>query len=170
MEKLHPKVKWAFRINSYFMFFFLLVFLGFGFFMSMTQSKIGLGSLIWIFVLGLIIIIFLVELFVHLTYINWKYEFTPDSLKIEKGVIVKRYNSIPYERVQNVDITRGILARILGFSSIEIHTAGYSGMHHARRGTHSEGYLPGVSVQAAEKIREFLIKKISHKKSTHSGL
>ena len=97
-------------------------------------------------------------------YRNWKYEFTHDSLKIEKGVIIKKYKSIPYERIQNVDITRGILARIAGFSTIDIQTAGYSA-YAAKGGVgQSEGHLPAVSIEGAEQIREFLMKRITHNK------
>lgn len=168
MEKLHPRVKWIFRVNSYSGLLFFALFFIFLVFGISAGEGVKIANGFFIFPIGLIFFVIIVELFVHLTYINWKYEFTPNSLKIEKGVIIKSYKSIPYERVQNVDITRGILARILGLSSIEIQTAGYSMHYNSRRGGHSEGHLPGLSVEAAEHIREFLMKKISGKKS--SGL
>jgi putative membrane protein len=122
-----------------------------------------LSSLIIFPLVALLLAILIGELFVHWVYKNWKYEFTEDSLKIEKGVIVKRYKSIPYGRIQNVDITRGILARIVGFSTVDIQTAGYS-MYagSGRGGMFSEGHIPAVSIEHAEEIREFLVKKISH--------
>jgi putative membrane protein len=101
-----------------------------------------------------------------MAYNRWFYEFTDTQLRVEKGIIWKRYSNIPYQRVQNVDITRGIIARICGFSSVNIQTAGYSVPANARG--HSEGYIPAVDVKEAEKIREFLMKKINKKSS--SGL
>lgn len=95
------------------------------------------------------------------------YEFTSNQLRVERGIIWKRYSNIPYQRIQNVDITRGIIARICGFSSVNIQTAGYS-MPANGRGVHSEGYLPAVSVKEAEQVREFLMKEIS--KNNKSGL
>ena len=110
-----------------------------------------------------------------MSYTRWFYEFTHDGIKIEHGIIWKKYTSIPYERVQNVDINRGIIARIFGFSTVEIETAGQSGMGGAygfrfgRRGRgqyKSEGHLPAIDMNDAEKIREFVMKKI---KQVHRG-
>ena len=98
------------------------------------------------------------EVYSRLAYKNWKYELTSHEIKLERGIIWKRYSAIPFERVQNIDIQRGILARMLGFSTLNIQTAGYH--MPARGGGVSEGYIPAVSVKDAEEIRDFLIKKI----------
>jgi len=86
-------------------------------------------------------------------------------MKIEKGVIWKKYISIPYERIQNVDIYRGILARILGLSDLHIQTAGYSA--YGKHGMGSEGRFPGLDTRTAEQLREQLVKRA---KGTRQGL
>jgi membrane protein YdbS with pleckstrin-like domain len=101
-----------------------------------------------------------------LSYRFWKYEITEDAVRIERGVIWKKYISIPYERIQNVDIYRGVLARILGLSTLNIQTAGYSGAGR-HGGIASEGNIPGISVDIAEQLRDDLIKRA---KSTRQGL
>ena len=93
-----------------------------------------------------------------MAYKRWFYEFTKEGLKLERGIIWKRYSNIPYERIQNVDVHRGIIARTFGFSSVIIHTAGYSGQAVA------EGNIPAVSVQEAEKLRTFVMNKITKKR------
>lgn len=93
-----------------------------------------------------------------LSYNNWRYEFTHNAIKIEKGIIWKRYISIPYDRVQNIDINRGILARMLGISDLQIQTAGYSAVS---RGQASEGRLPGLDPIIAENLRDNLIDRVS---------
>ena len=159
MESLHPGAKWKFRIEIY---LGLIIFLAF-FFVPFIASTKALQA-IWIF-LSLAIFFFIIligEIFIRWAYRNWKYEFTKEALKIEKGVIVKRYKSIPYERIQNIDITRGIIARMIGFSTVDIQTAGYS-VYPAKGGRgFSEGHIPAVSIARAEQIREFLMKRISH--------
>jgi membrane protein YdbS with pleckstrin-like domain len=123
------------------------------------------GAIIVLLIYGLFFIlsiIIIAEIYARMAYKRWFYEFTDSNLKLERGIIWKRYSNVPYERVQNVDIHRGILARMLGFSSVMIQTAGYSG---AGRGMHTEGYLPAVDIDAAEKIRDFLMKKISKRSS-----
>lgn len=172
MKQLHPGAKWAFRINTYTLFIFLFVIFGW---MLLIPFYSGLeGSAIFYVVYTIILLAFptlliivFAEVYARLSYKFFKYEFTGEQLRIERGIIWKKYSNVPYQRVQNVDITRGIVARICGFSSVNIQTAGYS-MPANGRGFSSEGYIPAVSVDEAEKIREFVMKKIS--KRTGSGL
>lgn len=162
MESIHKGAKWRFRAQAYTFLIFLFLFFVLPMWVSSSEIPFNFKVInyFWIF---LIVYIILAEIFIHLSYLNWKYEFTKDSLKIEKGVIVKKYKSIPYERIQNVDITRGILARIIGFSTVDIQTAGYSAYGKGGAGL-SEGHIPAVTIKRAEEIREFLVKKISGKK------
>lgn len=170
-KQLHQGAKWLFRIRAYLTIFILgffiswfigpifvilgaIVFSG-----SASSNAIGgvlIGILLFI-IFYIILIIIIGEIYSRMSYSRWFFEFTEDNLKIEKGIIWKRYSNVPYERVQNVDIQRGIIARILGFSSVMIQTAGYSAT------ARTEGYIPAVDVQEAEKIREFLMKKIRKK-------
>lgn len=174
-KQLHPGARWLFRIRGYFGALFLVIFLSWFLLPLMAViGKIllgGIGALAVIVLFGFIIyialIIIIAEIYARMAYNRWFYEFTPSNLKIERGIIWKRYSNIPYERVQNVDIHRGILARICGFSSVMIQTAGFS--YSPRGGAWAEGYIPAVGIQEAEQIREFLMKKIS-KKGRSQGL
>lgn len=166
MEHLHSGARWSFRIGAYFSMIFLVVFFSIWFF-SFIAILFGdfSGSFLVTLIVGIILVIIVGEIYARLAYNNWKYEFTKTELKIEKGIIFKTYKSIPYARIQNVDIHRGILARMLGFSTLDIQTAGYSG--YGTRGGRgmSEGHIPAVSVAGAEKIREFVMKSIHHRGS-----
>ncbi len=152
-KELHPAVKISWRIGAYISIIFLT------FFFLILDLKI------FLFIIAVLII--LIEIWIRLSYNRWFYEFTNDNLKIERGVILKRYSNVPYERVQNIDIRRGIIARMFGFSSVIIQTAGYS--YGGARGFGSEGYIPAVSKEEAEKIRDFVMKKIS-KRGRSQGL
>lgn len=166
-KQLHSGAKWQFRIRGYFIGIIWMFILGW---IIISPSIIIIGGLIGkgaAFATGAIIatviiwivaVIIIGEIYSRMSYNRWFYEFTENNLKVEQGIIWKRYSNIPYDRVQNVDIQRGIIARILGFSSVMVQTAGYSG----QRGM-SEGYIPAVSTEEAEKIREFLMKKIGKK-------
>src|SRR3989338_4045613 len=147
-KQLHPGAKWSFRFRAYWGFLFLLIFVGW-FMMVPIIFVLGRAiSIIWLvgfvfFVLYIAIVIAIVEIYARMAYDRWFYEFTGTNLKIERGIIWKHYSNIPYERVQNVDIHSGILARILGFSSVQIQTAGYSAVYSGRGlSVGSEGYLP----------------------------
>jgi len=172
MEKLHPGVKWLWRVKSWFKLIFLSLFImylvvfnlitAFG---DFVHRNLGLVSFT-LFVLWMVIIFVLSEIYARMAYNRWFYEFTPASLKLESGIIWKKYANIPYARIQNVEVRRGIIARICGFSTIDIQTAGFS--HMGRGGILSEGHIPAVNIQTAEKIREFLIRKFE--KRQRSGL
>lgn len=172
-KQLHLGAKWLFRIGGFFGVLFFAFILGTIVVPLVLSSNIETGAVSsglfsWIIAsfFVIFILLFLVEVYAQMAYNRWFYEFTDSQLRVEKGIIWKRYSNIPYQRVQNVDITRGIIARICGFSSVNIQTAGYSVPANARG--HSEGYIPAVDVKEAEKIREFLMKKINKKSS--SGL
>jgi membrane protein YdbS with pleckstrin-like domain len=170
MKHLHPAAKWLFRFRAYFGILFLAI-IGGAWIGGVTGAL--MGNLLAIFVIFFLVIIIIVlvvgEIYARMAYVRWMYEFAPSELKLEKGIIWKSYKSIPYNRVQNVEIHRGILARMFGFSTLDIQTAGYSGGYHRRGGMpRAEGHIPAVDPEAAEKIRKFLMKKIG--KRSGSGL
>ena len=163
MNQLHPGARWQFRIGIYFSFFILSLFLAWFIvpLIAIFFNFIGGESFTWSIILPLFVYLFLIliigEIYARMAYNRWFYEFTDEGLRLERGVIWKKYSNIPYERVQNVDVHRGIIARMLGFSSIMIQTAGYSEAH-------SEGNIPAVDVNQAEQIRTFLMKKITSRR------
>ena len=111
--KLHPGAKWQFRIGGYIFGLFLTIFIG-SFLIGLIGAftlPISLGLTLILFFIILIIVI--IEIIANMAYNRWFYEFTKDGLKIERGIIWKKYSNIPYERIQNVDVTRGIIARML---------------------------------------------------------
>lgn len=160
MNQLHPGAKWNFRIGGYL--FFLIFGILFGMWLLVPLAIfIKTGTIIiTALIIYVILAIIISEIYARMAYNRWFYEFTGDGLRLERGIIWKRYSNIPYGRIQNIDIHRGIMARILGFSTIMIQTAGYS--HPSR--INAEGHIPAVGIQEAEKNREFVMKKISGKK------
>jgi len=164
MKQLHSGAKWIFRLRTYFSLLFLTFILG-SFLVPLMLSlseESSINSFFWNYFLylfsGIIFAVVLGEVYSNLAYKNWKYELTSNEVKLERGIIWKKYSAIPFERIQNIDIRRGILARVLGFSTLDIQTAGY---HVASQGgITAEGNITAVSVKEAEEIRDFLIKKI----------
>ena len=163
MKKLHPGAKWIFRLGAY----AVLIFLGF--FFSVWGAAVlsiffgGTGAIITFILSYIIFIIVFGEIYARMAYNRWFYEFTEHGLKLERGIIWKRYSNIPYDRIQNVDVRRGIIARIIGFSTVDVQTAGYSGYGNGRG--MSEGHIPAVGIAEAEKIRDSVLKKITGKRS-----
>ncbi len=182
MHNLHPGARWLLRLNAYSRFsiiaFILIYFMISFLFDSETYNmwrktsilifgNSFLGGLLVFLFICIIFVLIVGEIYARMAYNRFLYEIGHDNVKIEHGIIWKKYTSIPFERVQNVDIKRGIIARIFGFSTLEIETAGQSGIagyygRGGRRAYHSEGHLPAIDIGDAEKIREFIMKKIKH--------
>lgn len=172
MQKLDPRAIWIFFFRFLLFGLFILIF-AFGWSVEFITSFFDDTLTITVILLwsALLFILYLIFSWVwaKLTYNLFLYQLSEDSFKKEQGVIWKKYVSIPYERIQNVDIHRGVVARILGLSDLYIQTAGSSAVVYGRRmsGIGVEGYLPGLNKAVAEQLREELIKKA---KSSKQGL
>jgi putative membrane protein len=126
--------------------------------LSLSYSFTVSNSPFFAFFIILILYLLVLRLWARLTYKNYFYELTNKSFRKEKGVIAKKYVDIPYSRIQNIDIHRSLLARILGLSDIYIQTAGISGQIVA------EGTLPALDPEEALRLRDELISRIDNKK------
>lgn len=77
-------------------------------------------------------------------YRRFEYELTDETLDIRSGVVSRRNREIPIRRVQNVDITRNVVHRLLGIAQIDLETAG---------GSSTEASLKYVSVEEARRLQ-----------------
>ena len=110
MEKLDPKAVWIFFFQFLSVGLVLALIFGWFFVILTGVGKFGFG---WWVIILLIIIWFLGSYgWAKLYYNLYKFELAEEAFKKEHGVIWKRYVSIPYEKIQNIDIHRGILCRI----------------------------------------------------------
>ena len=142
MQKLDPKTKWLFFVR----YFFSVLALG-----LFVVPTVAAASALIALIVALVLIIG-AYVAAYLSYTCYSYQLADDAFRKEFGVITRRRTSIPYERIQNVDIIRGLLSRMIGLSDLNIQTAGGSSY-----GMRSEGRLPGLSkVQAIEMQTELL--------------
>ena len=75
---------------------------------------------------------------------RFEYELTEDTLDIRSGVVARREREIPYQRVQNVDIRRNAIQRVLGIAAVSFETAG---------GSQTEAKLRFVSFDEAKRLQ-----------------
>ncbi len=161
LRQLDPKAVWLFFLgsSSWFTFMFIWVWLGiFGTGVEGMDSDEVMGYLFK--TIAFVVVLVLVTSFVwaKLKYHFYRYELTDAGFRKELGIISKKYVTIPYDRIQNVDIYRGLLSRILGLSDLNIQTAGMS-MGVGSGGGGSEGRLPALSRGVAEQLRDELIAR-----------
>jgi len=96
-------------------------------------------------------------LWAWLTQRFFRYALKDNYFQKEIGVLYKKSITIPYENIQNIEIDRRILPRLLGLSEIRIDTAS---VH-----TQSEGRLPGLREEEAEQLKEELLRR-AHRAKT----
>lgn len=83
-------------------------------------------------------------------WLHWRfftYQILPGQLVIDRGLINRTRRSIPAERIQDVSITQGPMARVFGLAEVRIETGG---------GEADEGRLDSVSLSEAHRLREVL--------------
>ena len=174
MKQLDPKAVWLFFISFVLRWFFIIIILSIwsSAFLDELDETLESGggfSLSFLNWLWIIIPVFLILCFVwaKLTYYFYRYELTDAGFRKELGVIYKKYVTIPYDRIQNVDIYRGILARLLGLSDLNIQTAGMSATinRYGVSGGGAEGRLPALSREVAEQLRDELIQRARQAKN-----
>lgn len=99
----------------------------------------------------LLAIPFLLILFIAYGVLYWlRYVFYlhGQELRLEYGVFVRKQRYIPFERIQSVQISAGVLQRLLGLVKIQVETAG--------AGNEAEFVLSALPRQKAEELREIL--------------
>jgi membrane protein YdbS with pleckstrin-like domain len=75
------------------------------------------------------------------------YQLRADDLLFRKGILFQRFVSVPYGRMQLVDINRGPVARAVGLSELKFVTAA------AATGV----VIPGLPEATAEELRDHLV-------------
>ncbi|WP_226482918.1 PH domain-containing protein [Natrinema amylolyticum] len=88
-------------------------------------------------------------------YYRFSYEVTSDTFDVTSGVLSRRSREIPYGRIQNVDVARGVLQRALGLAVVSIETAG---------GGETEATLRFVSEDEANRLQRDIRRRTAEVK------
>jgi putative membrane protein len=105
------------------------------------SSKTGLTSALYL-AAGLGIVLLAAK---WLVWRRFKYGVGASEIVIESGILNRNRRSIPFDRVQDVDIERTFLARLVGLAKVRIETGA---------GGKDEGLLDSVSLAEANRLRE----------------
>lgn len=74
------------------------------------------------------------------------------DISFQRGLITYKLTTVPFNRIQHVEVNQGILAKMFRLSSVKLYTAG---------GNASDLSIPGLPVSDAQKLKAFLSDKIS---------
>ncbi len=89
------------------------------------------------------------SLMVSARYRRWQWAARPESLELRHGVIRRVESSVPFGRLQQIDIVQGPIERMLGIATFVIRTAAAT----------SDGRIPGIPLTSAETIRATLLRR-----------
>jgi membrane protein YdbS with pleckstrin-like domain len=107
------------------------------------SGAVGLWALPAVVLVIMIVVIALVPRRVR----SIGYQLRADDLLFRRGLLFQRFVSVPYGRMQLIDITRGPVSRALGLSDLHFVTAAAS----------SSVSIPGLPVADAEELRDQLV-------------
>lgn len=122
----------------------------------------------WIYLIFIVIYTLFVAVLI-LTYVynrayvkNFTYTILEDHITIRHGIFTKIVATIPYSRIQNINIVNGVFDRMFKTFTVKIETAGSSAAAtSAQRGQiRPEGYIPGLKDPyiIEKKIKEMMAK------------
>lgn len=80
---------------------------------------------------------------------RWAYAVLPDVVDLEHGLLNHRRSSVPYFRVQHIDLRSGPIERSLGLTNLVIRTASAT----------SDSELPGLATEDAEELRRLILAR-----------
>jgi membrane protein YdbS with pleckstrin-like domain/DNA-binding XRE family transcriptional regulator len=93
-------------------------------------------------------IFLVINIFVYIyNVIYWKsftYMISEQYIRIHSGVFTKSKTTIPFSRIQNINLTQGVFDRMFGLHTVKIETAGKSAGQQQGGPIRPEGYIPGI--------------------------
>ncbi len=93
---------------------------------------------------------------------RFSYRLDPEELRIASGVFSRNVRSIPYERIQDVNLEQGPLARLVGLAKVRLETGS--------SGSGDEGALDSVDLAEAERLRDVIrLRKAQQADGARSG-
>jgi len=101
----------------------------------------------WIYVvpaLGLFLLLSLV--FAWLSWLRFRFAVGADEIVIESGVFARQHRTIPFDRIQDVSIEQGLVARALGIAKVGFETG-------AGGGKKDDARLDAIGLGAAQALR-----------------
>lgn len=106
---------------------------------------------------GLVVVLAMVSLAVvsggvaawwtHLVWRSWQFRVGERALHLRHGVLVRHESTIPFHRVQHIDLEAGPLERRLGLTTLVLRTASAS----------SDSTVPGIDAAHAGELRNRIL-------------
>jgi len=121
-------------------------FFGMAFILLREENAPSWGfTILYIGITGIFVLLnMLVYLYEMLFWKSFTYRISSQYIRIHSGVFTKSKTTIPFSRIQNINIAQGVFDRIFGLHTVKIETAGKSAGQQQGGPIKPEGYIPGV--------------------------
>jgi membrane protein YdbS with pleckstrin-like domain len=124
---------------------------GFISFLIISDEKIP-GLILAAIITGIALLILYSFILSILGFPKKGYLLREKDISYKTGLIFYKQISVTFNRIQHVEVSQGILAKLFGLSAIKIFTAG---------GSASDLSIPGLLTEDAQKLKTFISEKIS---------
>jgi putative membrane protein len=111
----------------------------------------------WLLVLGALVLL----AWSTLEWLRRTYELEGGALRLEEGVLARKLRAVPFDRIQQVELVRKPLHRLLGVASLRVETAG--------GGTAAEVDLDVVTLEEARALRASLLRAKAQAGGAHGA-
>ncbi len=104
--------------------------------------------------LGWIVIMIPILIWIPAAFRRLEYYIDDDGVKMEGGLVWKKYVTVPYPKITNIDTTQGPLQRKYNIVTIHVQTAGSGG----KQGEKAELRMYGI--RDFKRVRKVIIEKV----------
>lgn len=100
----------------------------------------------WIYVIPALLLFLLLSLVgAWLHWVRFRFAVGQDEITIESGIFSRQHRTIPFDRIQDVSIEQGLIARALGIAKVGFETGA--------GGKENEADLDAIGLDAAQALR-----------------
>ena len=107
----------------------------------------------------LALVLFSVAIYPPMRFRRWRWQLTDLAVELRYGVLLHRRETVPYFRIQQIDIAAGPVERVLELASLQVTTASASG----------SATLPGIAAEDAPQVRAELLARAATAVAEHPG-
>ena len=101
----------------------------------------------WVYVAPALLLFLLVSLVIAwLHWLRFRFAVGADEIVIESGVLSRQHRTIPFDRIQDVSVEQGLVARALGIAKVGFETG-------AGGGKENDAHLDAIGLDAAQALR-----------------
>jgi membrane protein YdbS with pleckstrin-like domain len=105
----------------------------------------------WLIYLGIAMLSILSIILGFLGFQRKAYALREKDIMFRSGLIIRNHVAIPFNRIQHCEVQQGAIERGFKLAKLKIYTAG---------GSSSDLSIPGLPVETAHKLRDFVLGKI----------